>query len=92
VFRCLAHPESLLLHLQVKPFGHPPGQLIWELQVLMRATWTILTDMPWAWASFLTLSRGSFSVSPAITMMENFMVRFLWSSAAVSPNSPFDKC
>jgi hypothetical protein len=28
VFRCLANPESLLLHLQVKPFGHPPGQLL----------------------------------------------------------------
>jgi hypothetical protein len=33
----LAHPESLLLHLQVNPFGHPPGRLLWELQVLIRA-------------------------------------------------------
>jgi hypothetical protein len=30
-FGCLTHPESLLLHLQGKPFFHPPGRLPWEL-------------------------------------------------------------
>ncbi len=29
-FGCLTRPELLLLHLQGKPFFHPPGQLLWE--------------------------------------------------------------
>ncbi len=62
-FGRFSRPESLLLHLQGKLFSHPPGQLLWELQVLMRVAWTILADTSWAWASFLTLSGQSFSSS-----------------------------
>ncbi len=92
VFSRLAHPESLILHLQVKPFGHPLGQLLWELQVLIRVAWTILADTAWASASFLTLTCQSFSTLVAISMMEAFEVRFLWSAAAISSSLPLDKC
>ncbi len=66
-----------------------PGQLHLEMQLLMRAAWTILADMSWAWASFLTLSRWSFSTLAAISVMAAFAVKFIWSTTAVSPTSPF---
>ncbi len=92
-FGRLTCPELPLLHLQGKPFFHPPGRLLWELAVLMRAAYTILADTSWAWESFLTFSCQSFSNSVAISAMQVIVLRFLWSAtaAAVSYSSPLEK-
>jgi hypothetical protein len=46
----------------------------------------------WAWVSFMTLSRRSFSTSAAILAMDTVAVKFLWSAAAAARShiSPFD--
>ncbi len=74
-FGCLARPESLLLISKEKRLAAHLGRLLWELQVILRAPWTVLADTSWAWASFLTLSRRSFSISVAISGIETFAVK-----------------
>jgi hypothetical protein len=37
LYKRLACPDSLLLHLLVKQFDCPPSQLLWELQILVKS-------------------------------------------------------
>ncbi len=76
--------QSLLLHLLVKQFDRLPGQLFESGRSLWRVAWTVLADISWAWASFMTLSFWSFCTSAAISALEVFGVRFLWSAAAAA--------
>ncbi len=78
---------SLLLHLPVKQFDHSAGRLPESSRSLWRVAWTVLSDTAWAWASLMTVPRWSFSTLAAISAMDTFAVRFLWSAtaAALSP-------
>ncbi len=77
--RCdhLANSGSLLLHLLVKKFERSAVRLPESGRSLWRVAWTVLTDASWAWASFMTLSRRSFSTSAAISVMDTVAVKFL---------------
>jgi hypothetical protein len=88
---CLACSGLLLLHLLIQQFDRSAGQLPESSRSLWRVAWTVLADTSWAWASFLTLSRQSFSTSAAIPEMDTTM-RYLWSAsaAALSPILPFE--
>ncbi len=66
----LTSSQLLLLHLLVKQFDCPHAWLLGKLQILWRVVWIILVNMPWAWASFLVLSRWSFSTLVAILAMK----------------------
>ncbi len=57
---------SLLLHLLVKQFYHSAGRLPESSRSLWRVAWTVLADTSWAWVSFMTVSRRSFSTLAAI--------------------------
>ncbi len=94
---CREIPLQLLLaiapfHLLVRQIGHPPGWPLREIQILWRVVWMALVDTPWAWASFMALSRWSFSTSAAISVMGTFA----WGTSdlllppPVSPPLPFD--
>ncbi len=91
-FGCLTHPESLLLHSEENCLFTHLADFFEIFTVLMTEVWTVLADMTWDWPSFLTFSCQSFSSSTAISAMEAFAVRFLWSATAVSSTSPLDKC
>ncbi len=86
---CLTQSQSLLHRLLVKQFDCPPGWLFEICRSLWKVAWTILADTAWAYASFMTLSYQSISTLAAISVMETFTMRFLWSTAH-SPILPFD--
>ncbi len=88
----LSRSGSLLLRSLVKQFDRQPGRLRESGRSLWRVAWTVLADTSWSWASFMTLSWRSFSISAAIPAMDTVTVRFFWSAAAAgfSPISPLD--
>ncbi len=89
-----AHSGLLLLHLLVKQFDRSAGQLPESGRSLWRVAWTVLADTSWAWVSFMTISRHSFSTFAAISAIDTVAMRFLWSTAAATRSSIslFDNC
>ncbi len=55
-YKCLACPDLPPSSFLVHQFGHPPGWLLWELHILVESGMNHFSDMPWAWANFLTVS------------------------------------
>ncbi len=76
----------------VKQFDRSAGRLPESGRSLWRVEWTVSTDTSWAWASFMTLSRQSFSTSAVILEMDTVAVKFLWSAAKAARSHilPFD--
>ncbi len=77
--RCdrLARSGLFFLCLHVKQFDWSSGRLFESCRSLWRVLWTVLADTSRSWASFMTLSRRSFSTSAALSAMETVVVIFL---------------
>jgi hypothetical protein len=75
----------LLVDLLIWQIRHLPGQPLGELQILVKSGMSRFNQQPWASASLLTVSLWSFSTSAAISVMEAFVLRCLWTATTGFP-------
>ncbi len=88
-FGCLIRPDSLLLHLHGKPFVNTPGRPLWELRRSHESGVNRSGRHVMCLREFPDILSPVILPLAAISAMEAFVMRFLWSAAAAAVSSTF---